>query len=391
MDFIIGSSLQILIWLGSYLLHSTLLFIIVFGALKMVSSNESKEHLLRFSMFGGVITSLIQITTGWGYKFSSPDGSMIQMGDAASTASPSTLLSLHWPIICLVLWIMISITLIFRYLATYRLFIRSVKTLTNNQQFEKWIVRNHDLLTHGKKFEFLFSQEMISPFVHAGNKIIIPELALTKLNDRELRSMLAHEMAHVVRHDWYWLQVYQLIQSIFFFQPLNFITKRMLIRNTETICDSRAVHVTHDKKSLARSILEIATWSGLKNVPLVSGMAFQTSFLTERINAIIDSKAPVKNRKWISALILLNSSVFCIATTPVFPTEQQDPGFERRKGASMLRTDSILKQGKPYEIEVYVPMEKEVEVPAGSESTESSTKIDVDLHVENKIELNPIK
>ena len=383
MDIINFASLQIINWLGIYFLHSTVLFIMAIGARKIVQSLKIKELMLRFALFGPILTSTVQVATGWGFKvsglesFTQPDYLAVHGTSAPSLMSP------FWPTACIGLWIVVSAFLVIRHLNAYRSLMQFVCAKDyHHHQFYEWAGRNSDLFEHSGKIEFWFSSQTISPFVHAGNKILVPELAFEKLNDQELRSTIAHELAHIARADWYWLQAYCLIRFVFFFQPLNKLTCHALIKNTETICDAQALRVTNDQKSLAKSILEIASWRHMK-VALVSGMAFHSSFLSERINAIACGKPLSNHSNWLAWLMFVPVSAICIFSTPTFSAPLQVAESVNPKAAPVSDASSLPRQDEPYEIDVNVPVETEVDP--------YSIEVNIELNIEKEIELNPLK
>jgi beta-lactamase regulating signal transducer with metallopeptidase domain len=56
--------------------------------------------------------------------------------------------------------------------------------------------------------------------------IILPEKIEQRLNKEELKSLLAHEVAHLVRGDVWWLWIGRVLCSCLAFQPLNLLARR---------------------------------------------------------------------------------------------------------------------------------------------------------------------
>lgn len=52
--------------------------------------------------------------------------------------------------------------------------------------------------------------------------IVLPDRAAAELSREELRGLLAHELAHLVRRDLWWLFIGRLLCTAFAYQPLNF-------------------------------------------------------------------------------------------------------------------------------------------------------------------------
>lgn len=91
-------------------------------------------------------------------------------------------------------------------------------------------------------------------------KIILPERAERELSRPELRSLLAHELAHLVRGDSVWLLISRLVCSGLAFQPLNQFVRREWQKSAEFQCDAWAVARTGSPLALARCLTEVASW-----------------------------------------------------------------------------------------------------------------------------------
>lgn len=90
--------------------------------------------------------------------------------------------------------------------------------------------------------------------------IVLPVRAECELTEDELRSLLAHELAHLVRGDAWWLLGSRLVCAIGGFQPLNDLARREWQRAAEFLCDSWAVSRTGNRLALARCLTEVAGW-----------------------------------------------------------------------------------------------------------------------------------
>src|SRR5437763_13755729 len=80
-----------------------------------------------------------------------------------------------------------------------------------------------------------------SPVALGLSEICVPELALSELGAEQQCSMLAHELAHLARHDSLWLVGASLIERLFFFQPLNRLARRELETTAEYLSDELAM------------------------------------------------------------------------------------------------------------------------------------------------------
>jgi bla regulator protein blaR1 len=157
-------------------------------------------------------------------------------------------------------------------------------------------------------------------------EIAVPPRVLSHLSAGEQESLLAHELAHLVRRDPAWLVAGQLLASLLFFQPLNWVARRRLREISELLCDEWAVGRTGEPLSLARCLAEVAQWS-LEPVRLlpVPGMADRPSNLGRRIHRLLDGERPgARLPRWgLAALAVLLLSVAAVA--PGFSAQETPP------------------------------------------------------------------
>lgn len=90
--------------------------------------------------------------------------------------------------------------------------------------------------------------------------IVLPVRAECELSEDELRSLLAHELAHLVRGDAWWLLCCRVVCAVCGFQPLNDLARREWQRAAEFLCDGWAVSRTGNRLALARCLTEVAGW-----------------------------------------------------------------------------------------------------------------------------------
>ena len=114
------------------------------------------------------------------------------------------------------------------------------------------------------------------PVALAGAEVCLPAVGFDQLSAAQQRSILAHELAHVRRHDPLWLLAAELLATALFFQPLNRLAQRRLKAVAEELCDDAAVAATGDP------------------LPLVEGLALLAGRLLQRhplaVAAVVDGK-----------------------------------------------------------------------------------------------------
>ncbi|MEX1097211.1 MAG: M56 family metallopeptidase [Planctomycetales bacterium] len=125
-------------------------------------------------------------------------------------------------------------------------------------------------------------------------RILLPPARLLRRLDRsELRAMVAHELAHIVRRDPLWSLVAHFVCHALFFQPLNFLVRRRLRMEAEFLADQDASRVLRDGVGLARCLTTVAEWlhaphtaRGLPRIGTVGMEAFRST-LGRRVERIL--------------------------------------------------------------------------------------------------------
>lgn len=90
--------------------------------------------------------------------------------------------------------------------------------------------------------------------------IVLPQRTEDRLGNEELKALIAHEVAHLVRGDVWWLWIGRLICTCLAFQPLNLVARRQWQQAAEYLCDDWAVARGVRSLALARCLTQIAEW-----------------------------------------------------------------------------------------------------------------------------------
>lgn len=177
---------------------------------------------------------------------------------------------------------------------------------------------------------------LTSPVALGGDEIVLPAAALTDLEPEQQRSMLAHELAHLVRRDPAWLALACVIERALFIQPLNRLARTRLQDAAELLCDDWAVRRTGSGVPLATCLVKVAEWvQGPTHLVPLAGMAERRSQLVTRIHRLIEGRPmPHAPRTlWLSAGAIALIGVTAMAAPavtshtqgfPVAPADTQD-------------------------------------------------------------------
>jgi len=116
--------------------------------------------------------------------------------------------------------------------------------------------------------------------------VLLPVFALTGLSEEQFKAVIAHELAHIRRHDWFVNLFQVLVETLLFYHPAMWWLNRRIRIERELCCDEIAVSLTGSRLEYARALTQMAEW---KNVSLLA-MAANRGPLTQRILYVLGRK-----------------------------------------------------------------------------------------------------
>ena len=87
--------------------------------------------------------------------------------------------------------------------------------------------------------------------------ILIPVSALTGLTPQQLELLLAHELAHVRRHDYLVNLLQSVVEILFFYHPAVWWVSRRVRQERENCCDDLAAALSGDPRAYAHTLLAL--------------------------------------------------------------------------------------------------------------------------------------
>lgn len=135
--------------------------------------------------------------------------------------------------------------------------------------------------------------------------VLLPLSALTGLGRPALEAVLAHELAHIARHDYLlnWLQVW--FEIVYFYHPAAWWISSVLRREREHCCDDVAVQLSGDRARYARALLQLAELLSCRPPAL----AARQGEIETRIRRILQMNQPTTAPVWALPLLLLAVSL----------------------------------------------------------------------------------
>jgi beta-lactamase regulating signal transducer with metallopeptidase domain/uncharacterized protein involved in exopolysaccharide biosynthesis len=151
--------------------------------------------------------------------------------------------------------------------------------------------------------------------------ILVPASSLSGLTPAQLELILAHELAHIRRHD-HWVNLLQvLIETLLFYHPAVWWISRDIRAERELCCDDLAVAVCGNRLAYARAL---TTLEGLRHPPTAMAMGAGGGSLIDRIRHIVgrsastvaDCRRPIGGALLGLGTLLFAAGIACLALSP---------------------------------------------------------------------------
>jgi beta-lactamase regulating signal transducer with metallopeptidase domain/uncharacterized protein involved in exopolysaccharide biosynthesis len=114
--------------------------------------------------------------------------------------------------------------------------------------------------------------------------VLVPASSLSGLTPAQLELILAHELAHIRRHD-HWVNLVQvLIETVLFYHPAVWWLSRDIRKERELCCDDLAVATCGNRLAYARALSAL---EGLRSRPEAMAMGADGGSLLDRIRRIV--------------------------------------------------------------------------------------------------------
>jgi hypothetical protein len=300
-------------WLLTYAVHGAL-----FAALAAVAERTRwgavaprRDAFWKLALVGGIVTSTLFVAAG-----SAPAGAAVHLSPEGVIAPALT----NDGVFRLAAgWMAITAILVLRTARAWRMGVRGAGRRRVIRRGRATMLLQETLGPAAGRVTLSCSRTLGVPVAFA-REICVPLRALRELPDDELRALLAHEAAHIVRRDAVWLMIAAAVRALGWWQPLNLVAASRLRLAMELCCDERAAVEPRQRAALARCLIKVAEWNvGPLNddgaVPaMVTTMASRGSALRRRLQTLLDD-APRRRPAvgpWLAATTVA-APVVCLA------------------------------------------------------------------------------
>ena len=169
--------------------------------------------------------------------------------------------------------------------------------------------------------------------------VLLPVGLATGLCSKQLEAILAHELAHIKRNDFFVNVLQSIVEIAFFFHPAIWWLSSEIRQEREHACDDFSVAITGDKILLVKALAEVESFRQSPNLAMAFGKKKFT--LLDRIHRILEINATqTKSRESIfgvSFLAILLIVVFGLKQEKTQAQAKQKPIQSQQKSKDIIQ------------------------------------------------------
>ena len=176
--------------------------------------------------------------------------------------------------------------------------------------------------------------------------ILLPAATVAGLTVEQLETILAHEIAHIRRHDYLVNLLQVLVETLLFYHPAVWWVSARIRRERELCCDDEVVRLTSDKLCYARALTRLEKLRGASPALAVRSAGGELHWRIRRLFG--DTPPPREHWPAVLALALaLICAVACVRSSHSLPASD-DVTVEVTRDAQGVVTGARVVSGPSY-------------------------------------------
>lgn len=178
------------------------------------------------------------------------------------------------------------------YLERLRFASRPVKDQVWHTRFGVLVAK----LNIGRSVELRETARIVTPMVVGVLQpiVLVPIGLMAGLSVQQVEAILAHELAHIRRHDYFVNLIQSFVEVVYFFHPALWWLSDRIRAEREHCCDDLAMAVCDDRLSLAHALVRVAEFRHESS--LVVAFAANKPLLLRRVRRVLGVAEPSSRR-----------------------------------------------------------------------------------------------
>ena len=159
------------------------------------------------------------------------------------------------------IWIMGVAIFILKLLGgvSYIYYLKSRMNFPTDEYWESMMHRLAHQAGISKPIQLVESAMVRTPMVvgHLKPLILFPLGVINRLSPQEVEAILAHEIAHVMRHDYVFNILQSVVEALFYYHPAVWWLSSQIRNERESACDEIAIDLINSKMNYAKALVTI--------------------------------------------------------------------------------------------------------------------------------------
>jgi len=221
----------------------------------------------------------------------------------------------HWPAIAVLLWTTGVFVCSLRFLRSW-IIVERIRRAGTRPAPDAWRLRAQTMavrLRMSRPIQLLESTFIDGPMVIGWIRpvVLIPASAFTGLSSAQLEAVIAHELAHIRRHDYLVNVVQTAAETLLFYHPATWWLSRQIRLEREHCCDDVAVTQCTDRTAYVRALADL---EGLRQMRPSLGLGATSGPLERRVRRILGVPSPDQHRAayWVGLWLVLAVVAFAL-------------------------------------------------------------------------------
>ncbi len=183
--------------------------------------------------------------------------------------------------------------------------------------------------------------------------VLLPAALVLEMPASAVEALLAHELAHVRRHDWALNVVQSVVEALLFYHPAVWWVSSCLRAEREHCCDDAVVALTGDALGYARALVSLET---TRTEAAALGVAATGGSLMTRIERMVNgSPAPRARRVGLAHAVVVAAALLAFVTAPLVscasPAQPLDPAAAALPATVTRWTPSFVAAGQRHGVD----------------------------------------
>jgi hypothetical protein len=167
--------------------------------------------------------------------------------------------------------------------------------------------------------------------------ILLPPAALMNLSTSQLEAVLAHELAHIRRHDYLVNLLQTVAETLFFYQPAIWWVSSRIRNERELCCDDLAVEICGDPVGYARALTQLERSRLVSPGLAMTSTAGSLMYRIQRLTGVADHQPASR----MSAALAVGLATLCFVMNVHWAKAQTESGSEAEVRREAIWVDTV--------------------------------------------------